>query len=114
MKSLPITSMENALVGLEELRYVYMMNDPMNGDVRRFPRTPRSEEHCFFVAGTTVPNRASASPHIERKCRCKSFRSQYDASNFRILLSAMRSSYGMTGSPFFSPQFPSNSPQLSI
>lgn len=82
--------MENAPVGLEELRYVYMRNDPMNGDGRRFPRTPRSEEHCFFMAGTTEPNRASVLPHIERKSRCKSFRSQYDTSNFRILLGKYR------------------------
>lgn len=80
--------METALVGLEELRNAYMRNDPMNG--RRFPRTPRSEEHCFFMAGTTEPNRASVLPHIERKSGCKSFRSQYDASNFRILLGKYR------------------------
>lgn len=90
MKSMPITSMENALIGIEELMYVYMRTDPKNGDGRCFPRTPRSEEHFFFMAGLTEPNGASFLRHIEWKSQCKSFRSQYDASNLRILLGKYR------------------------
>lgn len=87
---MPITSMENALIGIEELMYVYTRNDPTNGDGRCYPRTPRSEEHCFFMAGATEPNGASFLPHMEKKSQCKSFRSQNDASNLRILLGKYR------------------------
>lgn len=47
MKSLPITSVENALVGLEELRNVHMRNDPMNGDGRRFPNLQGQKNIAF-------------------------------------------------------------------